>query len=102
MAGQFIQPSINPLDFQNAAGIICPVCVIAGIADPVWQQKHLLFINLITDSLPAIALGLEPHRANVMEESRARQILHYQQALCQRNFGGRVTDSYLYDDGVSI
>lgn len=29
---------------------------------------HLLFINLLTDSLPAIALGLEPHSKSVMEE----------------------------------
>lgn len=29
---------------------------------------HLLFINLLTDSLPAIALGLEPHSKNVMNE----------------------------------
>lgn len=29
---------------------------------------HLLFINLLTDSLPAIALGMEPHRSEVMNE----------------------------------
>ncbi len=29
---------------------------------------HLLFINLLTDSLPAIALGLEPHTDEVMQE----------------------------------
>ena len=29
---------------------------------------HLLFINLLTDSLPAIALGLEPHSKDVMNE----------------------------------
>lgn len=29
---------------------------------------HLLFINLLTDSLPAIALGLEPDRSEVMSE----------------------------------
>ena len=29
---------------------------------------HLLFINLLTDSLPAIALGLEPHTDEVMRE----------------------------------
>ena len=29
---------------------------------------HLLFINLLTDSLPAIALGLEPHTNDVMKE----------------------------------
>ena len=34
----------------------CAVCAI-----------HLLFINLLTDSLPAIALGLEPHSDDVMK-----------------------------------
>ena len=29
---------------------------------------HLLFINLLTDSLPAIALGVEPHSTAVMNE----------------------------------
>ena len=29
---------------------------------------HLLFINLLTDSLPAIALGLEPHTDAVMHQ----------------------------------
>ena len=29
---------------------------------------HLLFINLLTDSLPAIALGLEPHSKEVMKQ----------------------------------
>ncbi|MCL2024197.1 MAG: cation-translocating P-type ATPase [Coriobacteriia bacterium] len=28
---------------------------------------HLLFINLLTDSLPAIALGVEPHSSDVMD-----------------------------------
>jgi Ca2+-transporting ATPase len=29
---------------------------------------HLLFITLLTDSLPAIALGMEPHNREVMNE----------------------------------
>ena len=33
-----------------------------------FSAVHLLFINLLTDSLPAIALGLEPHTDEVMRE----------------------------------
>ena len=39
----------------------------AGLPVP-FAPVHLLFINLLTDSLPAIALGLEPHSRDVMEE----------------------------------
>ncbi len=39
----------------------------AGLPVP-FAPVHLLFINLLTDSLPAIALGLEPHSGDVMEE----------------------------------
>lgn len=38
-----------------------------GLSVP-FAPVHLLFINLLTDSLPAIALGLEPHSRDVMEE----------------------------------
>lgn len=40
---------------------------IAGLPVP-FAPVHLLFINLLTDSLPAIALGLEPHTKDVMKE----------------------------------
>ena len=40
---------------------------IVGLPVP-FAPVHLLFINLLTDSLPAIALGLEPHSKDVMSE----------------------------------
>ena len=40
---------------------------VAGLPVP-FAPVHLLFINLLTDSLPAIALGLEPHTKDVMKE----------------------------------
>ena len=63
-----INKSIRFLLSGNAAGILS-VLYASLLALPIpFAAVHLLFINLITDSLPAIALGLEPHRANVMEE----------------------------------
>ena len=51
----------------NLAGIITVLfCSLAGLPVP-FAPIHLLFINLLTDSLPAIALGLEPHSENVMK-----------------------------------
>lgn len=63
-----IQRSIQFLLSGNAAGILA-VLYASVMALPVpFQAVHLLFINLLTDSLPAIALGVEPHSANVMNE----------------------------------
>ena len=50
-------------------GAILTVLFAAVFALPVpFAPVHLLFINLLTDSLPAIALGLEPHSRELMEE----------------------------------
>lgn len=49
-----------------AAILVVLLCSIAGFDQP-FAAIHLLFINLLTDSLPAIALGLEPHSDEVMK-----------------------------------
>lgn len=50
-------------------GAILAVLYASVAALPVpFAAVHLLFINLLTDSLPAIALGLEPHSSEVMKE----------------------------------
>ena len=63
-----IKRSIQFLLSGNLAGIL--VVLAAAMANlPVpFAAVHLLFINLLTDSLPAIALGLEPHTDAVMGE----------------------------------
>lgn len=40
---------------------------LAGLPVP-FAPVHLLFINLLTDSLPAIAIGMEPADAALLEE----------------------------------
>lgn len=63
---QNIKNSIQFLLSGNFAAILVVLFAsIAGLPVP-FEPVHLLFINLLTDSLPAIALGLEPHRAEVM------------------------------------
>ncbi|MBO5227108.1 MAG: cation-translocating P-type ATPase [Ruminococcus sp.] len=49
-----------------AAILVVLLCSIVGFEQP-FAAIHLLFINLLTDSLPAIALGLEPHSDEVMK-----------------------------------
>ena len=63
-----IKRAIQFLLSGNAAGILTVLyAALAGLAVP-FAPVHLLFINLLTDSLPAIALGLEPHTDAVMNE----------------------------------
>lgn len=63
-----IKDSIQFLLSGNFGGILA-VLYASVMALPVpFAPVHLLFINLLTDSLPAIALGLEPHNSGVMEE----------------------------------
>lgn len=63
-----IKNSIQFLLSGNFAGILA-VLYASVMALPLpFAPVHLLFINLLTDSLPAIALGLEPHRKEVMDE----------------------------------
>lgn len=62
-----IKHSIQFLLSGNFGGILAVLYAsIRGLAVP-FAPVHLLFINLLTDSLPAIALGLEPHTKKVME-----------------------------------
>ncbi len=63
-----IKRSIQFLLSGNTAGILT-VLFASVFALPVpFSAVHLLFINLLTDSLPAISLGLEPHSDSVMKE----------------------------------
>lgn len=63
-----IKKSIGFLLSGNMAGILCVLTAcLAGMPLP-FAPVHLLFINLLTDSLPAVALGMEPHSKEVMKE----------------------------------
>ena len=63
-----IKNAIQFLLSGNFAGILAVLYAsIANLPVP-FAPVHLLFINLLTDSLPAIALGLEPHTKSVMNE----------------------------------
>ena len=65
---QNIKNSIQFLLSGNFGAILAVLYAsIAGLPVP-FAPVHLLFINLLTDSLPAIALGLEPHTNDVMKQ----------------------------------
>lgn len=52
----------------NAGAIFVVLyATVLGLSVP-FAPVHLLFINLLTDSLPAIAIGLEPHNKKTMKD----------------------------------
>lgn len=69
------------------AGAIFVVLYATLLALPVpFAPVQLLFINLLTDSLPAIAIGLEPHNKKIMKE-KPRNI---QEPLLNKKFAIQV------------
>ena len=63
-----IKNTVHFLLSGNMAGIMCVLFAsIAGLAAP-FAPVHLLFINLLTDSLPAVAIGMEPARHDLLRQ----------------------------------
>jgi P-type Ca2+ transporter type 2C len=63
-----IKKSIIFLLSCNAGEIIALfVAILLGWASPL-RPIHLLWVNLVTDTLPALSLGVDPGDPNVMEE----------------------------------
>jgi len=68
-----IENSIKFLLSGNMAGIMAVLYAFIAQLPLPFTAVHLLFINLLTDSMPAIALGLEPKNRHAMKE-RPRDI----------------------------
>ncbi|MEG1686350.1 MAG: cation-translocating P-type ATPase [Angelakisella sp.] len=63
-----IKNSITFLLSGNAAGILAVLYTsLVGLPVP-FAPVHLLFINLLTDSLPAIAIGMEPASGDLLRQ----------------------------------
>ena len=63
-----IKNTVHFLLSGNMAGIMCVLFAsVAGLAAP-FAPVHLLFINLLTDSLPAIAIGMEPAGDDLLDQ----------------------------------
>lgn len=65
-----IKKFINYLAVSNVAeiGVLFIATVFMSLKDPIMSPAQILWINLITDGLPAIALGLDPARPGLMKE----------------------------------
>lgn len=63
-----IRNAVQFLLSGNMAGIVC-VLYASILALPMpFAPVHLLFINLLTDSLPAIAIGMEPQEERLLDQ----------------------------------
>ncbi len=63
-----IKNSIKFLLSGNMAGIISVLYTSVFALPAPFAPVHLLFMNLLTDSLPAIAIGMEPAEDNLLSE----------------------------------
>ena len=83
---QNIKNAIQFLLSGNFGAILTVLCAsVLGLPVP-FAPVHLLFINLLTDSLPAIALGMEPDHGEVMKEKPRSA----DESILTRNFLGKI------------
>ena len=97
---QNIKYAIQFLLSGNFGAILAVLCAsLAGLPVP-FAPVHLLFINLLTDSLPAIALGVEPHSSEVMNEKPRSA----DESILTKDFLGKIglegLDRYDDDDRI--
>lgn len=87
-----IQNSILYLLSGNFAGIICVLIASLLLLPTPFYPVHLLFMNLITDSLPAIAIGMETHKNNILNEKprRTNDSLFNQKTFYQMIYEGMI------------
>lgn len=87
-----IKNSINYLLSGNFAGIVCVFVSSLLLLPTPFYPVHLLFMNLITDSLPAIAIGMETGRNDVLKEKprSSKESILNRQSLFQIGFEGIV------------
>ncbi|BFK85936.1 cation-translocating P-type ATPase [Pseudoflavonifractor gallinarum] len=83
-----IKNAIQFLLSGNMSAILCVVYAsVMGLSVP-FAPVHLLFINLLTDSLPAIAIGMEPARKGLLRHKpRDPKEPILDRGLLQRIFG---------------
>lgn len=76
-----IKNAIKFLLSGNAGAIFVVLYATLFALPAPFLPIHLLFINLLTDSLPAIAIGLEPHNKKLMKEKPR----HINESLLNKN-----------------
>lgn len=93
-----IKNAIKFLLSGNAGAIFVVLYATLFALPAPFLPIHLLFINLLTDSLPAIAIGLEPHNKKLMKE-KPRSM---NESLLNKNFVSEVGFEGLIIAAVTI
>lgn len=93
-----IKNAIQFLLSGNTGAILVVLYATLFALPAPFAPVHLLFINLLTDSLPAIAIGLEPHNKKVMNE-KPRNI---REPLLNRKFASQIGAEGLLIAAVTI
>ena len=81
-----IKNAIQFLLSGNTGAILVVLYATLFALPAPFAPVHLLFINLLTDSLPAIAIGLEPHNERLMKE-KPRNV---KEPLLNREFAKKI------------
>ncbi|HIZ03449.1 MAG TPA: cation-translocating P-type ATPase [Candidatus Borkfalkia avistercoris] len=80
-----IQKVIQFLVAGNIAEIlILFIAVCAGMSEMPIEAVHILLINLATDSLPAVALGVDPASANIMRHKPIKSGTLFEKGMIYR------------------
>ena len=89
---EHLKNSIYYLLSGNFAGILCVLFASLFILPTPFYPAHLLFMNLITDSLPAIAIGMEKNDQDVLKypPRKKEESLLNKKALFRISFEGIV------------
>jgi Ca2+-transporting ATPase len=98
-----IKNAIKYLLSGNFAAILCVLITSLLLLPTPFLPVHLLFMNLITDSLPAIAIGMEKEHSDVLKEKprQSNESILNKQSFMQILFEGILISlttllSYLY------
>ena len=83
---QNIKNAIQFLLSGNFAGILAVLFASVALLPVPFAPVHLLFINLLTDSLPAIALGFEKGEKDIMNRKPRRK----EEGIMTKDFLGKV------------
>ena len=88
-----IKNAIQFLLSGNMAGIFTVLyCCLLALPAP-FEPVHLLFINLLTDSLPALAIGMEPTDKNLLKDKprdAKKGIMTKDFVLCLMGYGAMI------------